>query len=64
MASELPDVIVRVAGAGDIGAIASLRSLWSVGAGEDPDFERRMAAWLAVERHRLGAADDDQRRRR
>ena len=49
MASELPDVVVRVAGAGDVGAVASLRSLWSAGAGDDPDFERRMAAWLAVE---------------
>jgi GNAT superfamily N-acetyltransferase len=49
MASELPDVVVRVAGAGDIGAIASLRSLWSAGARDDLDFERRMAAWLAAE---------------
>jgi len=46
MASGL---VVRVAGAGDVGAVASLRSLWSAGAGEDPDSERRMAAWLAVE---------------
>jgi GNAT superfamily N-acetyltransferase len=38
---------VRVAGAGDTGAIASLRSLWS--SGEDPEFERRMADWLAAE---------------
>jgi len=44
MASKLPDLVVRVADAGDIGAIASLRSLWSAGAGRDPDFERRMAA--------------------
>jgi len=50
MASELPDVVVRVADAGDIGAIASLRSLWRAGAGDDDaDFERRMASWLAVE---------------
>ena len=49
MASELPDVVVRVADAGDIGAIAALRSLWSAGAAEDAEFERRMAAWLAVE---------------
>jgi GNAT superfamily N-acetyltransferase len=52
MASELPGVVVRVAGAGDVGAIASLRSSWSVDAGEDPDFERRMGAWLAVEGER------------
>ncbi|MEA2276702.1 MAG: hypothetical protein QOC78_1662 [Solirubrobacteraceae bacterium] len=49
MASELPDVVVRVADAGDIGAIASLRSLWNASAAKDPDLERRMAAWLAVE---------------
>jgi GNAT superfamily N-acetyltransferase len=49
MASELPDVVVRVADTGDIAAIASLRSLWSAGAAEDPDLERRMAAWLAAE---------------
>jgi GNAT superfamily N-acetyltransferase len=49
MASELPDVAVRVADANDIGAIASLRSLWRPGTGDDPDFERRMAAWQAVE---------------
>jgi GNAT superfamily N-acetyltransferase len=49
MAPELRDVVVRVAGATDIGAIASLRSLWTAGAGEDPDFERRMAAWFAYD---------------
>jgi GNAT superfamily N-acetyltransferase len=49
MASELPDVVVRVADARDIGAIASLRSVWSAGAGTDPDFEKRMGDWLAVE---------------
>jgi GNAT superfamily N-acetyltransferase len=49
MGPQLPDVVVRVADAGDAGAIASLRSLWSAGPGEDPDFERRMAAWLAAE---------------
>jgi GNAT superfamily N-acetyltransferase len=42
-------MVVRVADAGDIGALASLRSLWRPGAGEDPDLEGRMAAWLAVE---------------
>lgn len=42
-------VVVRVADAADIGAIASLRSVWSAGAEEDPDFETCMAAWLAVE---------------
>ena len=46
---ELADVVVRVADAGDIGAIASLRSLGSADPGRDPDFERRIAAWFAVE---------------
>ena len=59
---ELPDVVVRVADAGDIGAIASLRSLGSADAGEDPDFERRIAAWFGVEGDRrttwLATLDD------
>lgn len=42
------DLVVRVAGAGDIGAIASLRALWT-GAAGDPEFERRMGDWLAGE---------------
>jgi GNAT superfamily N-acetyltransferase len=49
MASQPSDVVVRVARAGDVGAVASLRALWSDGIGADPGFERRMAAWLAVE---------------
>ena len=49
MASELPDLVVRVAGDGDIGAIASLRSQWSAGGDEDRDLEGRMAIWLAAE---------------
>jgi len=51
MASQLPDLVVRVAGTAEIGAVASLRSLAGAGAGagEDPDFRRRMAAWLAGE---------------
>jgi GNAT superfamily N-acetyltransferase len=39
---------MRVAGPRDVGALASLRSLWT-GAGEDAGFERRMADWLADE---------------
>jgi hypothetical protein len=38
-----------VAGAVDVTAIASLRSLWSAGAEVDADFEGDMAAWLAAE---------------
>jgi GNAT superfamily N-acetyltransferase len=52
MASEPSDLVVRVADARDIGAIASLRSLWSDGAGEDSGFEGRMASWLAAEADR------------
>jgi GNAT superfamily N-acetyltransferase len=46
MASEIADVLVRIAAAGDVGAVALLRSLWL---GEDPELERRMAEWLAAE---------------
>jgi GNAT superfamily N-acetyltransferase len=46
------DVEVRVGGASDIGAIASLRSLWSAGAGHDREFEQRIAEWLAAEGNR------------
>jgi GNAT superfamily N-acetyltransferase len=50
MASDLPDVVVRIADAADTYAIASLRSLWSAGvAEEDPDFEARIGAWLVGE---------------
>jgi GNAT superfamily N-acetyltransferase len=46
------DVVVRVAGAGDAGALAALRALWSAEAGADAGFERRMAGWLAAEGER------------
>lgn len=50
MASELPDLVVRVADARDTRAIALLRSLWSADdAEQDPDFETRMGAWLVGE---------------
>lgn len=49
MTSQAGDVIVKVAGAGDVAALASLRSLWSAGVEPGPGFERRMAAWLAAE---------------
>ena len=38
---------IRVAGGADLGALADLRALWTAGAGADPAFRRRMAAWLA-----------------
>jgi GNAT superfamily N-acetyltransferase len=49
MGSESQEVVVRVAGPDDVGAIASLRSLWGEGTAEDPELERRMDAWLAAE---------------
>jgi GNAT superfamily N-acetyltransferase len=41
------DVVIRRAGEGDARAVATLRSLWS--SGDDPDFEHRIATWLALE---------------
>jgi len=50
---ELPDVVVRVADEGDVGAIASLRSLWSAGAVGDADpalsFYRRAGFIVPIE---------------
>jgi GNAT superfamily N-acetyltransferase len=55
-----PEVVVRVAGDGDAGALASLRSLWTDV--EEPGFGGRMAAWLASEGDRrttwLATLDD------
>jgi len=47
VASELPDFVVRVAGADDLSAIASLRSLWVEAS--DHELEGRLASWLAAE---------------
>ena len=52
MACEVLDVVVRVAEAGDAGAVASMRSEWTAGAAEDADFVTRMASWLALEGER------------
>ncbi len=49
MASALPDLVIRVANAGEVGALAWLRSLGRRGAGEDSSLEGRMAAWLAAD---------------
>lgn len=44
------DLIVRIAGAGDIAAVASLRLRWGDEARDaDPEFERRLAEWIAQE---------------
>lgn len=48
------DLVVRVAGDGDVAAVASLRLRWGEGAapGEEPDFERHLADWIAAEGER------------
>jgi GNAT superfamily N-acetyltransferase len=43
----MPSIDVRVAGAGDVGALASLRALWHPG--DDDNLQDRMAAWLAAD---------------
>jgi GNAT superfamily N-acetyltransferase len=45
----MADLVVRVAGDGDAGAIASLRSLGGAGVERGADFDERLAAWLAAE---------------
>jgi GNAT superfamily N-acetyltransferase len=52
MTPDPSDVVVRVAGEADIAAIASLRSLWTGDVERDPEFEDRMAGWLAGEGER------------
>jgi GNAT superfamily N-acetyltransferase len=42
-------VVVRVAGADDVGALAALRALWTGSAAGEPMFEQRLGAWLAAE---------------
>lgn len=49
MAADLHALVVRVADDSDVGAIATLRSLWSAAVDGDPDFEKRTADWLAME---------------
>src|SRR4051794_4141355 len=43
------ELLVRVAGADDAGARASLRASWTAGAEPEPQLESRIAAWLAEE---------------
>jgi GNAT superfamily N-acetyltransferase len=47
----MAEVTVRVAGAGDVAALAQLRALWSAG-DADAAFGARMAEWLAAEGER------------
>jgi GNAT superfamily N-acetyltransferase len=44
-----PDLVIRVAGEADTGALAELRALWGADTEPDPEFTKRLAAWLAVE---------------
>ena len=41
-----------MAGEADTGALADLRALWAGGVEPEPDFELRMAAWLAADGER------------
>jgi GNAT superfamily N-acetyltransferase len=49
MTSRSPDVVIRVAGEADAGALAELRELWAAGPEPDPELPKRMAAWVAAE---------------
>lgn len=49
MVCETDGLVVRVAGGGDVAAVASLRSQWSGVVGADVHFERRMEEWLSAE---------------
>jgi GNAT superfamily N-acetyltransferase len=52
MAEPLDKVIIRTVGVDDAGALAALRSTWSIGAGADRAFEERIRDWLASEGER------------
>jgi GNAT superfamily N-acetyltransferase len=46
------EIVIRVAGEGDVAALARLRREWTEeqdGVRADPDFEERFAAWYAAE---------------
>jgi GNAT superfamily N-acetyltransferase len=47
----MAEIRVRLTGAADIPAIAALRAQWT-GATSDPEFERRVRAWLEAEGER------------
>jgi GNAT superfamily N-acetyltransferase len=46
---EGEDLTVRVAGPGDVGALAALRRAWDASAADEPGFEQRLADWLEAE---------------
>ena len=49
MTSHVSDLVIRVAGHGDVGALAELRARWAADAAADPEFTRRMTAWIEAE---------------
>jgi GNAT superfamily N-acetyltransferase len=57
------DVLVRVAGDGDVPTIAALRARWTPDAEPEHDFESQFADWLAAEGERrtvwLALLDDE-----
>jgi GNAT superfamily N-acetyltransferase len=53
MAIEIGDVLVRVAGPGDVGALVVLRELSVSDPTGDQELETRFARWLALEGDRL-----------
>ncbi len=52
MGSPTAGIEVRVAGAGDLASIASLRSQWTGDTEHDPVLERRIGEWLEAEGER------------
>jgi len=49
MCWSLAEIVIRHARAGDVHAVAELRSLWSTGADADAAFEDQIGDWLASE---------------
>ncbi len=45
----MDDVVISVAGSDDVGQLAELRSLWSVGTTADPDFADAFRRWWTAE---------------
>ena len=52
MASDLSDLVIRVADGADVAALAELRALWSADTEPDRDFSERLASWMAAEGER------------
>ena len=52
MASDLSDLVIRVADGADVAALAELRALWSADTEPDRNFSERLASWMAAEGER------------